>query len=171
MDCGKKTRESEYKNSTLKRPRALKLNREHSCSEETVVITAKKKKKAFLLSHVLPITRTSWLASCLPLGSATGYICFGPGLFPLIHKWRTVKFWVFFFLVPFANDDLGYAVTSARILLGLKWRQHLSVVALALSLVARPLREEPRHVSGITGQNVSVLTRVTDLDEINWDWV
>lgn len=81
------------------------------------------------------------------------------------------KGFFFFPLVSSANDDLGYAVTSVRILLGLKWSQHLSEAALALSLVARPLREEPRHVSVITGQNVSVMTRVTDLDEISWGWV
>lgn len=61
------------------------LNREHSCSEETVLITAQPCKNTFLLSNVLPITRMTWLPICLLLGSVTGYFRFGSCLFPLIH--------------------------------------------------------------------------------------
>lgn len=115
LDCGKKPRESEYKNSTQKGPeprydpRTFLLRGD--CANHCTTV-----QKAFLLSNVWPITRTTWLWVSLLLGSVSGYIYFGLSLFPFIHKGGTVKE---FSLISSSNEELLHPVAVIRILWGL----------------------------------------------------
>lgn len=90
LDCGKKPRESEYKNSTQKGPEPRNDPRTFLlggvCANHCTTV-----QKAFLLSNVLPITQTTWLPMSLLLGSVSGYVYVGSSLFPFIHKGGTVK--------------------------------------------------------------------------------